>query len=226
MSWWARLFGRDRVERRLDAELQFHFDQMVDRNRRAGMSEEEARRSARLEFGGLDVVKEECRDSSRMRMLEQTMQDLRYAARMLSCVAYQRNRNTDGVGRASPDCHPHDDGRNVPHCCSRSVGRFAGNGGNNSTHQQPSVRPQADRSADARGRRLHTRRCHRRCCLYSSPPRQQNRSACCATARVTWSTARTRVEPHGVAPEPCRCEECNHRDHNGGDDVRWGNQAE
>ena len=52
--WWRRLLKRGEMERRLDAELRFHFDGLVADNLRAGMSEPEARRSARLEFGGLE----------------------------------------------------------------------------------------------------------------------------------------------------------------------------
>ena len=56
---WRRLWSlRERrlLERRLDAELNFHIDQQVDKNRRAGMTPDEARRSALVKFGGSVAV--------------------------------------------------------------------------------------------------------------------------------------------------------------------------
>jgi len=63
MNWWQRLWKKKQLEERLDAELRFHFDHQVADNIRAGMSEEEARRKARLEFGSMNAVKEECRSA-------------------------------------------------------------------------------------------------------------------------------------------------------------------
>jgi predicted permease len=84
MSWWRRLLKRGEMERHLDAELRFHFDGLVANNLRAGMSEPEARRSARLEFGGVEQVKEECRDARGTRWIEDTLRDLRFGVRILS----------------------------------------------------------------------------------------------------------------------------------------------
>ena len=50
---------------------------------KSGMSEAEATRRARLEFGGLDQVKDECRDARGISFVETLVQDLRYAARTL-----------------------------------------------------------------------------------------------------------------------------------------------
>lgn len=83
MKWWQRLLKRTELERKLDAELQFHFDQQVVDNIRRGMSEDEARRAARLKFGGLEQVKEDCRDARGTRWLESVIQDVRFALRML-----------------------------------------------------------------------------------------------------------------------------------------------
>jgi predicted permease len=83
---WIRLralFGRKSVERELDDELGFHFEQQVEKYIRGGMGREEARRRARLEFGGLDQVKEECRDARGVRLLGTVAQDIRYGLRML-----------------------------------------------------------------------------------------------------------------------------------------------
>jgi predicted permease len=83
LGWWRRLLKRGEMERHLDAELRFHFDGLVADNLRAGMSEPEARRSARLEFGGVEQVKEECRDARGTRWVEDLLRDLRFALRWL-----------------------------------------------------------------------------------------------------------------------------------------------
>ncbi|HXW56912.1 MAG TPA: ABC transporter permease [Candidatus Cybelea sp.] len=83
---WIRLralFRHKSVERELDDELRFHFEQQALKYARAGMTREEALRRARLEFGGLDQVKEECRDARGVRLLETLAQDTRYSLRML-----------------------------------------------------------------------------------------------------------------------------------------------
>ena len=57
---WRRLRSiarRDALEDGLDEEIRFHLDQQTEKNRRAGMSPDEARRHAVLKFGGVDGVK-------------------------------------------------------------------------------------------------------------------------------------------------------------------------
>jgi putative ABC transport system permease protein len=83
MNWLARLMRRDRVEQQLDAELRDHFERLVSDYRANGLSESDARRHARLEFGGLDQTKELCRDARGTRWLEDLVQDIRYGARGL-----------------------------------------------------------------------------------------------------------------------------------------------
>jgi len=83
MSWWRRLRNPERVENELDAELRDHVERQVADHVRAGLSEREARRRARLEFGGLDHVKEMCRDVGGTRWIDETWQDLRFAVRLL-----------------------------------------------------------------------------------------------------------------------------------------------
>ncbi|MGH9218092.1 MAG: ABC transporter permease, partial [Vicinamibacterales bacterium] len=81
MTWWRRLINRDRLEDQLDAELRDHFERLVTEYRQQGQAEAEARRRARLEFGGLDQVKEACRDVRGARWLEETGQDIRHGVR-------------------------------------------------------------------------------------------------------------------------------------------------
>jgi predicted permease len=83
MRWYQRFFRRGLTEKHLDAELRFHLEQQIADYVVAGMTPEEARRRARLEFGGLDQVKEECRDVGAARFMEALLQDVRYGVRML-----------------------------------------------------------------------------------------------------------------------------------------------
>jgi putative ABC transport system permease protein len=83
MTWLGRLFRRERLEHQLDAELRDHFERLVSQYVEEGQSEREARRQARLEFGGFDQVKEICRDARGTRWLEDVAQDVRYGARGL-----------------------------------------------------------------------------------------------------------------------------------------------
>jgi hypothetical protein len=77
------LFRRNTVEAELDEELRFHFEQQVEKCIRSGMTREEARRQARLSVGGIDQVKEECREARGVQHMENLLQDLRYGWRML-----------------------------------------------------------------------------------------------------------------------------------------------
>jgi hypothetical protein len=77
------LFRKNSVEGELDQELRFHLERQIAEHVAAGMSPEEARRTALLEFGGVEQFKEECRDARGVRFLESLAQDLRYALRML-----------------------------------------------------------------------------------------------------------------------------------------------
>ena len=49
----------------------------------SGLPREEAKRRVRLEFGGLEQVKEECRDARGVNLLETVAQDVPYGLRML-----------------------------------------------------------------------------------------------------------------------------------------------
>ena len=77
------LFRRRPMEAELDEELRTHLEQQVEKYVRAGVPREEAARRARLEFGGLDQVKEECRDAERWRFIDDLGQDVRYGLRQL-----------------------------------------------------------------------------------------------------------------------------------------------
>jgi predicted permease len=83
-DWRLRLralFKRTTVEREMDDELRFHFDHQVDSYVAQGLEREEAVRKARLEFGGLDQVKEEYRDALGVRLIDHFVRDVRLALR-------------------------------------------------------------------------------------------------------------------------------------------------
>ena len=79
---YARVLVLETGEARLDAELRYHLERLVRESIAAGMEPREARRRARLEFGGVEQIKEDCRDVQG-RWLEDFWKDLRYTARTL-----------------------------------------------------------------------------------------------------------------------------------------------
>ncbi|MGB6829875.1 MAG: ABC transporter permease [Terracidiphilus sp.] len=83
MSWLARIFTRKRLESDLEKELRFHFETQVAETVRAGIPESEARRLTRLEFGGMEQTKEDCRKSRGTLWLEYLGQDVRFGFRQL-----------------------------------------------------------------------------------------------------------------------------------------------
>src|ERR1051326_3053294 len=83
MSWWHHLWRRGKMEEELDKELQFHLDQHTADLIEQGYEPAEARRQARLALGGLEQVKEKCRDERGTGWLEELVQDFRYAMRRL-----------------------------------------------------------------------------------------------------------------------------------------------
>src|SRR3989442_7903235 len=77
------LFRRNAVEGELDEELRFHLEKQVQKLMQTGVARAEAVRRARMNLGGLEQVKEECRDARGVLVLETVLQDCRYALRMM-----------------------------------------------------------------------------------------------------------------------------------------------
>jgi putative ABC transport system permease protein len=77
------LFRRQKVEAELDEELRAHFERQVEKHVQSGLPPQAAKRRARLEFGGFDQVKEECRDARGVGQFEMVLQDARYGLRQL-----------------------------------------------------------------------------------------------------------------------------------------------
>jgi predicted permease len=82
-SWAKTLLRRSRMESEMDAELRSHIEAYAEDLIRSGIPREQALRRARLEFGGIERVKEECRESRGIALVESLVQDLRFALRML-----------------------------------------------------------------------------------------------------------------------------------------------
>src|SRR5215471_9889605 len=83
-SWnWLRDVCRlSRVEHEMDLEFRSHLDAYVDDLIHAGVSPEEARRRARIDFGSLEQTKDDCRNARGINIVEAVSQDLRYALRI------------------------------------------------------------------------------------------------------------------------------------------------
>src|SRR5580700_10838919 len=90
MRWYYKLplrlrslFRKDRAELELSDELQFHLQNQIDEFVAQGMNPQEARRAARQSLGGVERVKEECRDMRRTNLIENFLKDVRFGFRML-----------------------------------------------------------------------------------------------------------------------------------------------
>jgi predicted permease len=77
------LFRKTRVERDLSDELRFHLDKLIEDKIASGMAPDEARYAALRELGGLEQIKEECRDMRRANLVESFLQDVRHGLRQL-----------------------------------------------------------------------------------------------------------------------------------------------
>jgi len=82
-SWIRHTFGYLRSESEMDAEMRFHVEAYTEDLIRSGVPRAEAVRRARIEFGGAENTKEQCRDARGISLTESLMTDLRYGARML-----------------------------------------------------------------------------------------------------------------------------------------------
>jgi len=82
-SWLRTTVRRSRMESDMDTELRFHIEAYAEDLVRKGLPRPEARRRARMEFGGIERAKEECREARGVTFLESLAQDIRFALRML-----------------------------------------------------------------------------------------------------------------------------------------------
>lgn len=77
-------FRRRRADEDLDDELRFYVETLAEEKARAGMPPDEALRAARIQFGGVEQVKEQVRDARPGAWLASILRDVRYAARGLA----------------------------------------------------------------------------------------------------------------------------------------------
>ena len=90
MSILRRLYNRSKVlfrnrklEDDLEDELKFHLEMEIEKNRERGLSAQEARRTALLTFGGVEQIKEECREAWGTRWILDIGRDFRLGLRLL-----------------------------------------------------------------------------------------------------------------------------------------------
>jgi MacB-like periplasmic core domain len=75
----AALLGRHRFENGMAEELRFHLEQEAERLVRQGVPPDEAARRARLAFGSVDNVKDDCREARGLRLLDDLTRNVRWA---------------------------------------------------------------------------------------------------------------------------------------------------
>jgi len=83
IAWAVESLRRSRMESEMDAEMRFHVEAYAEDLVRGGMGRAEALRRARVEFGGVEQKKEECRDARGAGFVEGVAQDVRFGLRML-----------------------------------------------------------------------------------------------------------------------------------------------
>jgi putative ABC transport system permease protein len=77
------LFRKSRVDAELDEEIRSHVEERAREYHARGLSEQDARRHALREFGGITQVREQCRETRGVTMVETLIQDVRYGCRLL-----------------------------------------------------------------------------------------------------------------------------------------------
>ncbi|HWA15246.1 MAG TPA: ABC transporter permease, partial [Gemmatimonadales bacterium] len=77
------LFRREAMEQELHDELHFHLEREAAKLEQGGLAPDEARRQARIAFGGVEQIKEASREGRGISWIEAVWQDLRYALRAL-----------------------------------------------------------------------------------------------------------------------------------------------
>jgi len=79
----ARFFRRSQTETELEEELRAHIQLRADDLERSGLGRTEAERRARIEFGGHERFKEECREAIAGNLIDTLIRDVRFTLRTL-----------------------------------------------------------------------------------------------------------------------------------------------
>jgi hypothetical protein len=82
-SLLSLVFRRSGVENEMEDELRFHIQSRADDLEHSGLSRAQAERQARIEFGGYEKFKEECRETIGVQLFERMVQDVRFGWRVL-----------------------------------------------------------------------------------------------------------------------------------------------
>ena len=77
------LVRRRTVERELADELRFHLERETEKHLASGFTPADAARRARLDFGGMAQITEDCRDARGIALVETVVQDVRYGIRTM-----------------------------------------------------------------------------------------------------------------------------------------------
>ena len=77
------LLRRDRLDQSMEEEMRFHIEERAADLHRSGLSPDQAKRKAQIEFGGKETYKEECRDTRAFQWVHGFLSDLRFGVRML-----------------------------------------------------------------------------------------------------------------------------------------------
>src|SRR6267143_4495997 len=77
------LFRWAQSDQELDDGLRDHLERKIEEYVAQGMTQEEAHRRARLDLGGIEQTKENCRDARRVNWIQDLVQDLRFGLRTL-----------------------------------------------------------------------------------------------------------------------------------------------
>jgi putative ABC transport system permease protein len=91
MRWFYKLplrlrslFHKAQVDQELSDELRFHLEKLTQERIAKGMTPEQARYAALRELGGVEQIKEECRDMRQVSYIENFIHDARYGFRLLA----------------------------------------------------------------------------------------------------------------------------------------------
>src|ERR1700757_2464739 len=84
-EWWTRLryLISPKSNREIDDELQFHIERQAQEYIAIGMTPEEARRKAVVEFGGIERARAQTHEQRPSFLLGTLLQDITYALRQL-----------------------------------------------------------------------------------------------------------------------------------------------
>ncbi len=77
------LFRLSQTDLDLDDELRDHLERQTQEYVTQGMTQQEARRQARIDLGGIEQTKEHCREARGVTGIQDLLQDLRYGVRLL-----------------------------------------------------------------------------------------------------------------------------------------------